>query len=108
MTPKPDNIPAIDVVLMIEVLEHLDNPKRMLGVLSQLAERHVVLSVPWEPYFRGLNFARGKHLAAWGNDPEHVQHWGRREFQRFVGDHFVVQDAPLVFPWTLVGAAVPQ
>lgn len=97
-----------DVVLMIEVLEHLENPQRMLGLLSQLAERHVVLSVPWEPYFRGLNFARGKHLSAWGNDPEHIQHWGRREFQRFVGDYFVIQDAPMVFPWTLVGAAVPQ
>jgi len=97
-----------DLVLMIEVLEHLENPKRMLGVLSQLAERHVVLSVPWEPYFRALNFARGKHWDAWGNDPEHIQHWGRREFRSFVGDHFVIQDAPLVFPWTLVGAAVPQ
>jgi SAM-dependent methyltransferase len=97
-----------DVVLMIEVLEHLPDPKRMLGLLAQLAERHVVLSVPWEPYFRGLNFARGKHLRAWGNDPEHINHWGRRDFQRFVGDHFVIQDAPLVFPWTLLGAAVPQ
>lgn len=97
-----------DLVLMIEVLEHLPDPKRMLSVLSRLAERHVVLSVPWEPFFRGLNFMRGKHLSAWGNDPEHIQHWGRREFERFVGDQFVIQDAPLVFPWTLVGAAVPQ
>lgn len=97
-----------DVVLMIEVLEHLPDPQRMLRVLSRLAERHVVLSVPWEPFFRGLNFLRGKHVGAWGNDPEHIQHWGRREFERFVGDHFVIQDAPLVFPWTLVGAAVPQ
>ncbi|HET8933657.1 MAG TPA: class I SAM-dependent methyltransferase [Polyangiales bacterium] len=97
-----------DVVLMIEVLEHLPDPRRMLGLLGQLAERHVVLSVPWEPFFRGLNFARGKHMRALGNDPEHIQHWSRAEFQRFVGDHFVIQDAPLVFPWTLVGAAVPQ
>jgi 2-polyprenyl-3-methyl-5-hydroxy-6-metoxy-1,4-benzoquinol methylase len=97
-----------DVVLMIEVLEHLPDPKRMLSVLSQLAERHVVLSVPWEPFFRGLNFARGKHVLALGNDPEHIQHWSRSSFRSFVGDHFVIQDAPLVFPWTLVGAAVPQ
>jgi 2-polyprenyl-3-methyl-5-hydroxy-6-metoxy-1,4-benzoquinol methylase len=97
-----------DVVLMIEVLEHLPDPKRMLEVLTQLAERHVVLSVPWEPFFRALNFARGKHIRALGNDPEHIQHWGRQSFQRFVGDYFVIQDAPLAFPWTLVGAAVPQ
>lgn len=97
-----------DVVLMIEVLEHLPDPQRMLRLLTQLAERHVVLSVPWEPFFRGLNFARGKHMRALGNDPEHIQHWGRAEFQRLVGDHFVIQDAPIVFPWTLLGAAVPQ
>lgn len=97
-----------DVVLMIEVLEHLPDPQRMLSLLGQLAERHVVLSVPWEPFFRGLNFARGKHMRAFGNDPEHIQHWGRAEFMRFVGDHFVIQDAPFVFPWTLIGAAVPQ
>jgi 2-polyprenyl-3-methyl-5-hydroxy-6-metoxy-1,4-benzoquinol methylase len=97
-----------DVVLMIEVLEHLPDPARMLSILGRLAERHVVLSVPWEPYFRALNFCRGKHLRAWGNDPEHIQHWGRDEFARFVGEHFAIQDAPLVFPWTLVGAAVPH
>lgn len=95
-----------DVVLMIEVLEHLPDPKRMLEVIGQLAERHVVLSVPWEPFFRGLNFARGKHIRALGNDPEHIQHWSRRGFQRFVSDYFVIQEAPMVFPWTLVGAAV--
>jgi 2-polyprenyl-3-methyl-5-hydroxy-6-metoxy-1,4-benzoquinol methylase len=97
-----------DLVLMIEVLEHLPDPRRMLEVLTQLAERHVVLSVPWEPFFRALNFARGKHIRALGNDPEHIQHWGRQSFQRFVGDYFVIQDAPLAFPWTLVGAAVPH
>jgi hypothetical protein len=90
------------------VLEHLPDPKRMLEVLSRLAERHVVLSVPWEPFFRGLNLARGKHIKALGNDPEHIQHWSRRSFQSFVGDHFVIQEAPLVFPWTLIGAAVPH
>jgi 2-polyprenyl-3-methyl-5-hydroxy-6-metoxy-1,4-benzoquinol methylase len=97
-----------DVVLMIEVLEHLPDPKRMLGLLSQLAKNHVVLSVPWEPFFRGLNFARGKHIRALGNDPEHINHWGRDQFKQLVGDHFVIQDAPMVFPWTLVGAAVPH
>jgi 2-polyprenyl-3-methyl-5-hydroxy-6-metoxy-1,4-benzoquinol methylase len=95
-----------DVVLMLEVLERLPDPTRMLEVLSRLARRHVVLSVPWQPFFRGLNLARGKHIRALGNDPETIQHWSRRSFQRFVSDHFVIQDAPLVFPWTLVGAAV--
>lgn len=93
-----------DLVLMIEVLEHLPDPEAMLALLSRTAQRHVVLSVPWEPYFRGLNFLRGKHWLALGNDPEHIQHWGRAEFTRFVARRFAVQDAPAAFPWTLLAA----
>ena len=95
-----------DLVLMIEVLEHLPDAQYMLSVLARLSKRHVVVSVPWEPFFRGLNFLRGKHISALGNDPEHIQHWGRGEFQRLVGEHLEVRDAPIVFPWTLLSADV--
>lgn len=91
-----------DVVMMLEVLEHIADPARMLPILYALSRRHVVLSVPWEPFFRGLNLARGKHIRALGNDPEHVNHWGRHGFMRFVSQHFVVREAPWVFPWTLL------
>src|SRR5690606_38700863 len=69
-----------DMVLMLEVLEHIEQPHDMLPILEQLSRKHLILSVPWEPFFRGLNFLRGKHLMAFGNDPEHVNHWGRRGF----------------------------
>lgn len=99
---------SYDLVLMIEVLEHLPDPQYMLSVLGKLAKRHVVVSVPWEPFFRGLNFLRGKHVRALGNDPEHIQHWGRGEFQRVVGQQLQVREAPVVFPWTLLAADVPR
>lgn len=91
-----------DLVLMTEVLEHLPDPGRMLPVLERVAERYVVASVPWEPFFRWLNFLRGKHLLALGNDPEHVNRWNRRAFLDFMARRFVVRQAPMVFPWTLV------
>ncbi|MFI5309159.1 MAG: class I SAM-dependent methyltransferase [Polyangiales bacterium] len=94
-----------DLVLICEVLEHLPQPERMLDVLGRIARRHVIASVPWEPFFRGLNFLRGKHLTALGNDPEHVNHWSRGEFLRFVSMRFELQAAPLAFPWTLVSAS---
>jgi 2-polyprenyl-3-methyl-5-hydroxy-6-metoxy-1,4-benzoquinol methylase len=95
-----------DLVLMIEVLEHLEDAQAMLETLAKLSKRHVVVSVPWEPFFRGLNFLRGKHIWALGNDPEHIQHWGRGEFRKFVGRQLDVHDAPIVFPWTLLSAEV--
>ena len=99
-TPPFDE--TFDLVLMTEVLEHIPGPEAMLPVLDRLTREHLILSVPWEPFFMGLNFLRGKNLLRWGNDPEHVNHWGRRGFQRFVSTHFDVLEAPMVFPWTLV------
>jgi len=95
---------AFDVVLMLEVLEHIQHPDEILPVLESLSRRHLILSVPWEPFFRGLNFLRGKHVFALGNDPEHINHWDRRGFLRFVGSRFEIVETPLVFPWTMVVA----
>ena len=46
-------------------------------------------------------FMRGKNLGRWGNDPEHVNHWGRRSFARFIGARFEIVAMPQVFPWTM-------
>lgn len=91
-----------DLVMMLEVLEHIPDPGQMLPILEALTRRHLLLSVPWEPMFRGLNMARGKHVSDFGNDPEHVNHWGRRGFMRFVEQRFRVLAAPIVAPWTMV------
>lgn len=96
---------SFDMVMMLEVLEHIPDPGQMIPILQRLARKHVLLSVPREPFFCALNFLRGKNLSRWGNDPEHVNHWGRAGFQRFVSPHFRVLAAPGVFPWTMVLAA---
>lgn len=91
-----------DLVMMLEVLEHIPEPEQMLPILDQLTHRYLLLSVPWEPMFRGLNFLRGKNMSRWGNDPEHVNHWSRRGFFRFVEQRFDIVARPMVAPWTMV------
>lgn len=93
---------TFDMVMMLEVLEHIPDPAQMLPILRRLARRHVLLSVPREPFFCALNFMRGKNLSRWGNDPEHVNHWGRAGFLRFIARDFEPLAAPGVFPWTMV------
>lgn len=93
---------SFDLVLMLEVLEHIPRPEQMLPVLRSLAREHVLLSVPREPFFCALNLLRGKNLARLGNDPEHVNHWGRRGFFRFIAADFEPLASPAVFPWTMV------
>lgn len=93
---------SFDVVMMLEVLEHLDDPGAALDLLVGLGSPHVLLSVPWEPFFRGLNLARLKNVRRLGNDPEHVQNWTRRGFERFVSTRFEIVERGSAFPWTLV------
>lgn len=93
---------SFDMVMMLEVLEHIPDPAQMIPILKQLARRHVLLSVPREPFFCALNFMRGKNMRRLGNDPEHVNHWTRGGFIRFLEPHFEILAAPAVFPWTMV------
>jgi 2-polyprenyl-3-methyl-5-hydroxy-6-metoxy-1,4-benzoquinol methylase len=93
-----------DVVMMLEVLEHLEDPAAMLPVLARLCERAVVLSVPWEPWFRTLNLLRGRHLSRLGNHPEHLQRFSRAAFVELVRTRFEPIACPVVWPWTMVVA----
>ncbi|MBW3551728.1 MAG: class I SAM-dependent methyltransferase, partial [Proteobacteria bacterium] len=66
---------SVDAVVMLEVLEHLEQPAHALAELRRIARKVVVVSTPREPIWRVLNLARGKYVRALGNTPGHVQHW---------------------------------
>jgi SAM-dependent methyltransferase len=95
-----------DLVLAIEVLEHVPDPAAALRELGRVARRpaDLVLSVPREPIWRVANMARGKYLRDLGNTPGHIQHWSRRSFARLVGGHFDPVAVRSPFPWTMVAA----
>ena len=102
ITDFDDNVGPFDTVMMLEVLEHLEDPGAALDLIVGLGPTHVVLSVPREPFFRGLNLLRLKNVRRLGNDPEHVQNWSSRGFERFVSSHFDVVERGAAFPWTLL------
>lgn len=101
---EPDR--SWDVVVASEVLEHLDRPEDALKELACVSRRYLLLSVPWEPWFRLLNFARGKHVRRFGNHPEHINNWSQKSFQRFVAESVTVERIIPSFPWTIVLARV--
>jgi 2-polyprenyl-3-methyl-5-hydroxy-6-metoxy-1,4-benzoquinol methylase len=92
---------SFDLVLCLEVLEHLAEPRAALEELGRVSAGYCLISVPNEPFFMMSNFLRGKNVRAWGNDPEHVQHWTTRQFVAMLGKHFTVERVVYPFPWAL-------
>ena len=93
---------AFDVATAIEVLEHVPDPEHTVAEMARVAGRHLLLSVPREPLWRGLNLARGAYLKELGNTPGHLNHWSKRSFVSLLGRHGEVVEARSPFPWTML------
>jgi 2-polyprenyl-3-methyl-5-hydroxy-6-metoxy-1,4-benzoquinol methylase len=91
-----------DMACAIEVLEHVPDPEATVAEMARVASRHLLVSVPREPLWRGLNMARGAYLRALGNTPGHVNHWSKRAFVAMLARYGTVEEARSPFPWTMV------
>lgn len=93
---------SVDAIVMLEVLEHLNEPDLALSELRRVARHTVIISTPREPIWRILNMSRGKYLRDFGNTPGHIQHWSTRGLRRFASSEFSIVDARTPLPWTLL------
>jgi SAM-dependent methyltransferase len=97
-----------DLVVAVEVLEHLTDPIKGLHELARVGRRHLVVSVPREPIFRSCNLIAGRYVKDLGNTPGHLNHWSKRSFTRLVSSVGTVRDVTTPFPWTTVWAELPS
>lgn len=103
---KAENLPfaddEFDCATAIEVLEHVPDPEHTVAEMARCAKRHLLVSVPREPLWRGLNMARGAYLKDLGNTPGHINHWSKRSFVKLLSRHGEVVAARSPFPWTML------
>ena len=97
---KP-GVDCAELILCCEVLEHLEHPHKALSILAELAKPYVIVSVPREPIWRILNFARGKYISSLGNTPGHIQHWSKESFEEFLKFNFTVVKILTPLPWLM-------
>ncbi|HEX6660035.1 MAG TPA: class I SAM-dependent methyltransferase [Ilumatobacter sp.] len=93
---------SIDLVVGLEVLEHVPQPERALADIARVCRGTAVLSVPREPIWRVGNMARGRYLRDWGNTPGHVNHWSSHAFEQFARSRLEVTDVAHPLPWTMI------
>ena len=99
--PYKDN--SFDLIVCTEVLEHLEDPQKALLEIIRVSKKHIILSVPNEPFFRLANFLAGKYARDFGNSPGHINHWTALSFNNFVKkNRLKVLNAKYPFPWTIV------
>jgi SAM-dependent methyltransferase len=91
-----------DLAAAIEVLEHVPDPEATLAEMARVARSHLLVSVPREPLWRGLNVARGAYWRDLGNTPGHVNHWSRRGFVSLLSRYGAVEEARSPFPWIML------
>lgn len=91
-----------ELVVCLEVLEHVEQPGHALSELARVTRRYAIVSVPREPLWRVLNMARGAYWSDWGNTPGHINHWSTRDFVKFAQSHFDVIAIRTPLPWTIL------
>jgi 2-polyprenyl-3-methyl-5-hydroxy-6-metoxy-1,4-benzoquinol methylase len=91
-----------DMASAIEVLEHVPDPAHTVAEMARVASGHLLVSVPREPLWRGLNMARGAYVKDLGNTPGHLNHWSKRSFVKLLSQHGEVIQARSPFPWTML------
>ncbi len=79
-----------------------------MAELARVCRDGVIVSVPWEPWFRLGNLARGKNIGRFGNDPEHIGAFGPASLARLLRGSFTTVSVNRRLPWLLAVATGPR
>ncbi len=90
-----------DLVICLEVLEHVPDSAAGLSELLRVARNYVLVSVPHEPFFRGANFLRGRYLRRLGNNPEHLHTFTGHDLRCLVSAQAEMVWHGYSFPWQI-------
>lgn len=94
---KPE---TFDLAIVLEVLEHLENPSRAIKQVKKVAKK-TIFSVPHEPWFSLMSFLSGSYTKAFGKHPEHINSWNKETFIQMLLKHYNKVSIKSAFPWII-------
>ncbi len=98
----PYNNNSYDLIIALEILEHLKSPELALQELKRVTNNYCLISVPLEPYFSLGNLLSGKNIKQFGKEPEHLQLWNKKQIVNLVSQYFNILSVNVSFPWTII------
>lgn len=93
---------SFDIVLCLEVLEHLAAPEKAIEEIFRVSKKYCLVSVPNEPFFTLANMVSGNHFKTFGFEPEHVNFWGEKKFRNLISNYAEVVKVSRPFPWLML------
>lgn len=96
---RADN--SFELIIMLEVLEHLEDYERALTELFRVSSKYVLISVPNEPLWSTLNFMRGRYWKSLGNTPGHINHWSPATLRKLLSRFGSVRRIATPLPWII-------
>ncbi|MDA2922423.1 class I SAM-dependent methyltransferase, partial [Patescibacteria group bacterium AH-259-L07] len=81
-----------DVLLMLEVLEHVKEYTKAFANIKKIKANNIIISVPYEPWFRLCNLLRFAYIKRLGSTPGHVNHFTKKDFKKIIQENFSAGD----------------
>jgi len=76
-----------DLVICLEVLEHLRKPKIALKNIKNVSDT-AIISVPFQKLMSLGNLIRGKYIKTLGRYPDHINSWNYISFKHLLKKYF--------------------
>lgn len=89
-----------DLGLVLEVLEHLNEPEKAVSEVKRVAKK-AVFSVPFEPWFSLASFVSGNYIKTKGRHPDHINFWNQDSLGKLLKKHFAKVRVKPIFPWLI-------
>lgn len=104
--PFPDA--SADLVTCIDLLEHMSTYRPAISELARVTRGRCIVSVPWEPWFRLGNLARGNDVRRLGGDPDQVHAFTPKRLVRALRRGFRDVELHPCFPWLIAECRGPR